>query len=502
MNVLGSGEVPKPMHTEIHQRGTVGQAVEYQIARRLRQDGLAAVRNISEASSAGDGRADVVVGVSELYLASVNADSQPHRFKVGPLEVDRASRCGRRPRERDNEAVALALLDGTDTTVSRGTVLERLVEARDRRSHDDRILLPQTGRALDVGEEQRHRSHRQGSRSRGAPPVLRQRLVRTHRQSMADAVRENIRAFAYSNAHAGWETDSRFRRCVRTVFLRTLRPAQPTSKELHMRSPVALVTGAGSGIGAATARRLASDGMHVVVNDRDADTCEKVASDVGGESACFDVTNASAVDDAVAAVVSRHGRLDVLVNNAGVLGLRADITERQAANALARANGEPVVPTEATTSLTDEEFDRMIKVHLYGTFHGTRAALRHMQSARAGAIVNLASIAALRPFPATPHYAAAKAAIVGFTRSVGYEVAPLGIRVNAVAPGFVDTDLLAVAGRPDLTELVHDVLPGRIGVGRLAKPSEIADAIAFLAGDQASFCFGEILTCTGADLGD
>jgi 3-oxoacyl-[acyl-carrier protein] reductase len=269
-----------------------------------------------------------------------------------------------------------------------------------------------------------------------------------------------------------------------------------------MEHRTALVTGAGSGIGRAVAQRLSADGAHVIVNDIDGRAAAKVAADIGGEAAVFDVTAPEAFDTVVDEIVSTHGALDVLVNNAGILNLPADVIGRVAQNAAARAEGADLTPLESLTSITDEAFDRMIKVHLYGTFHGTRAALRHMQAARRGAIVNIGSIAALRPFPSTPHYAAAKGAIVALTRSVGYEVAPLGIRVNAVAPGFIDTPLLSIAESPELSAAVHQILPTRIGAGRLGLPEEVAAAVAFLASDEASFCFGEVLTVTGADLGD
>jgi 3-oxoacyl-[acyl-carrier protein] reductase len=269
-----------------------------------------------------------------------------------------------------------------------------------------------------------------------------------------------------------------------------------------MDTKIALVTGAGQGIGRAIAARLAADGAHVVVNDLDPTRAGKTAADVGGEAAVFDVTDSATFDSVVDEIVATHGRLDILVNNAGILGLPADVIHRMAAASTARQAGEEVPPAEVLTMLDDVTFDRMLKVHLYGTFHGMRAALRHMQPARRGAIVNIASIAALRPFPSTPHYAAAKAAVVALTRSVAFEVAPLGIRINAVAPGFVDTSLLAVDGDPGLTAVVQQLLPTRIGAGRLGTPEEIAAAVAFLASDDASFCFGEVLSVTGADLGD
>jgi 3-oxoacyl-[acyl-carrier protein] reductase len=255
---------------------------------------------------------------------------------------------------------------------------------------------------------------------------------------------------------------------------------------------VAFVTGGGSGLGAAICRRLAADGAHVVVNDLDRGAAEAVAGEVGGRGLAFDVVDAAAVDAAVDAVVAEHGRLDIVVNNAGILNDRPEVLERSMAAVMARLSGSAAEPVSALSTLTDAEFDRMLRVHVHGTFHGMRAALRHMEPARRGAIVNLASVYGLKGSPTTPEYAAAKHAIVGLTRSTGLEVAPLGIRVNAVAPGFIDTPLLApIAG------MARDVLTQQIPAGRFGRPEEVADLVAYLAGPSASYCFGEVLTLTG-----
>jgi NAD(P)-dependent dehydrogenase (short-subunit alcohol dehydrogenase family) len=255
---------------------------------------------------------------------------------------------------------------------------------------------------------------------------------------------------------------------------------------------VAFVTGGGSGLGAAIAKRLAADGAHVVLNDLRPEGAEKTAAEVGGETAVFDVTDSAAFDAAVDDVVARHGHLDVMVNNAGIVHSRPDVSERSMAAVLARMGGEEAEPVRALSTLSDELWDRMIRVHLYGAFHGTRAALRHMEQARSGSVVNIASIYGLRGSPTQSEYAAAKHAIVGLTRSAGLEVAGLGVRVNAVAPGFVDTPLLA-----PVREAVDTFVVGQIPAGRLGQAEEVAAMVRFLAAPESSYCNGEVLTLTG-----
>ncbi len=258
-----------------------------------------------------------------------------------------------------------------------------------------------------------------------------------------------------------------------------------------LQERIALVTGAGSGLGAAIARRLAADGATVVVNDIDEVAAKAVAADIDGEAAAFDVGDSAAFDAAVDALVDRHGRIDILVNNAGVILDRPDVLERLGAAMAAEMEGQTPAPIRVLSTMTDEQFERIMRIHVHGTFHGMRAALRHMEPARSGAIVNLASIFGLRGAPTTPAYAAAKHAIIGLTRSTGSEVASLGIRVNAVAPGFIDTPLLA--GVDALKPMIVAQTPAR----RLGRPEEVAEAVRFLAGPEASYSFGDVVQLTG-----
>jgi 3-oxoacyl-[acyl-carrier protein] reductase len=258
---------------------------------------------------------------------------------------------------------------------------------------------------------------------------------------------------------------------------------------------VAFITGAGSGLGAAFARRLAADGATVVINDLDAQAAAAVAVEIDGDTAIFDVCDSAAFDAELDKAVARHGRLDIMVNNAGIAPpMDSERVQLAIVNQMARMEGriDDLVPPDSTVDLTDEAWDRMIKVHLYGTFYGTRAALRHMTSARAGAIVNISSVLATRPMPGALHYAAAKAGIIALTKSVGQEVAAFGIRVNAVCPGWIDTPLLA-----DMDPMMRAGLVMQIPKGRMGRAEELAELVRFLSGPESSYCNGDVFTASG-----
>jgi 3-oxoacyl-[acyl-carrier protein] reductase len=256
-----------------------------------------------------------------------------------------------------------------------------------------------------------------------------------------------------------------------------------------------MITGAGSGLGAAFARRLARDEARVIVCDVDEPRATAVGLEIKSAVAIFDVTDSEAVDREVDNVIERHGRLDVMINNAGIAPPpdRARF-DRAMTNQLLRMEGriDEMVPLDGVVGLSDEEFDRMIRVHLYGTFYGTRAALRHMTPQRSGSIINISSILGVQPSGGPAHYGAAKAGIIALTKSAANEVAHLGIRVNAVCPGYVDTPLLA----PFDIE-VRSAITMRIGMGRMASAEEIAELVRFLSGPESSYSTGEVYTASG-----
>lgn len=262
-----------------------------------------------------------------------------------------------------------------------------------------------------------------------------------------------------------------------------------------LRGAVAIITGAGSGMGEAFARRLADDGAHVVVLDINAANGARVAHEVSGTSHAVDVADSARVDETIDMVVAQHGRLDIMINNAGIAP-PSDETKLDAsiANQMRRLEGNltGVEPVTYLADLSDEDWDRMLRVHLYGTFYGCRGALRHMVPARRGVIVNVSSILGLRHAASAPHYAAAKAGIISLTKSVAEETAGFGVRVNAVCPGWIDTPLLA-----PLSGKLRGIVTSRIGMGRMGHPTEIAELVRFLCGPESSYCTGDIFTASG-----
>lgn len=232
---------------------------------------------------------------------------------------------------------------------------------------------------------------------------------------------------------------------------------------------IALVTGASRGIGAATAKKLAAEGYTVIVHYHHAkEQAEQIAAKTGGCAVCADLGNFAQIDTMIDEIIRRYGRIDVLVNNAGIAltGLYQEISD---ADAL-----------------------RLFAVNLGGTMHTAKKVLPHMLHQHSGCIVNTASVWGECGAACEVHYSAAKAAVIGFTKALAKEVGLSGIRVNCVSPGVIDTDMNRMHDAETMQALADETPLGCIG-----KPEDIAEAVAFLVSDRARFITGQILPVNG-----
>ncbi|CAD6523792.1 3-oxoacyl-ACP reductase FabG [Paraburkholderia metrosideri] len=242
---------------------------------------------------------------------------------------------------------------------------------------------------------------------------------------------------------------------------------------MRLNGKVAIVTGAGQGIGAATALKFAKEGARVAVCDVNHDAVSQVVAAcraAGAEALGFtlDVTNRAAVDDMIADVRERFRQIDVLVNNAGIT--------RDA----------------RLQKMTPQQFDDVIDVNLRGVFHAAQAVVDTMIAQGSGVILNASSVVGLYGNYGQTNYAAAKFGVIGFTKTWSRELGPKGIRVNAIAPGFIDTPILATVPQEVLAKMREQVPLRRLGT-----PEEIANIYAFLASDEASYINGAVIEASG-----
>ncbi|QRY31852.1 SDR family oxidoreductase [Variovorax sp. PDNC026] len=247
-----------------------------------------------------------------------------------------------------------------------------------------------------------------------------------------------------------------------------------TAATLELEGRVALVTGAARGLGFATAKLFASQGATVILNDLDEDVARASAAELGTRHTGVgaDVSNEAAVQAMVDRVAAQHGRIDILVNNAGIF--------------------EKFIPT-VDQSLA--YWQRLIDVHLTGTFLVSRTAARHMIARGRGVILNTSSVGGVLGLPIRTAYSSAKAGIGMMTRVLACEWAPMGLRVNAVAPGYIDSrspDSPSAKGHLDVERVKR-----RIPMGRLGRPEDVAQAMLFLASERARFITGVTLPVDG-----
>lgn len=247
---------------------------------------------------------------------------------------------------------------------------------------------------------------------------------------------------------------------------------------MFAQGSVALVTGGSRGIGAAVATDLAANGVHVVVNySRSEGSAQELVSRIesegGSASAVWaDVTDEDSVRRMFRTLRSEHGRLDVLVTSAGTTNDR---------HLVAMSSGQ---------------FDETMTLNMKGTFLACREAMRIMQHQRRGSIVTISSVSGLDGgFPGQTNYVASKGAIIAFTKALAYEAAPHGVRVNVVAPGFVETDMTKV-----IPAKLRESYGSRIRLGRMGRPEEIANLVTFLASERASYITSETFVANGGGL--
>src|SRR5882757_8771832 len=238
-----------------------------------------------------------------------------------------------------------------------------------------------------------------------------------------------------------------------------------------LNGEVALVTGASRGIGAAIAARLAGDGALVIGTATTSEGAARITESLGalgGRGAVLDVTSQESIDALIADIDAREGAIGILCNNAGIT--RDTLLLR----------------------MKNADWDAVIQTNLASVFRLSKAVLRGMMKARSGRIISIASIVGLTGNPGQANYAAAKAGIIGFTKSLAREVGSRGITANAVAPGFIDTDMTRALAEPQRT-----ALNAQIPLGRLGQPADVAAAVAFLCSPDGAYITGETLHVNG-----
>ena len=266
----------------------------------------------------------------------------------------------------------------------------------------------------------------------------------------------------------------------------------------RLKNKIALITGGARGLGASIATHFYNEGAKVILCDINIDEASLKARELNGNAYYLDVSNSENVKNVFLEIATEYKTLDILVNNAGINGFedRKDLLEeRIKVNNLQCkefAKNEKIKSHfDVTVNMTDEEWYKMISIHLDGTFFCTREALKIMNNQQEASIINMGSVLGTTGGPSSPHYSAAKAAILGFTRATAKELASRNIRVNAIAPGYIDTDMTNSLG--DVKKLVKSVTPMR----KFGMPDDIAWAAVYLASDESKFVTGQTISPNG-----
>ena len=266
----------------------------------------------------------------------------------------------------------------------------------------------------------------------------------------------------------------------------------------RLKNKIALITGGSRGLGASIAKHFSNEGAKIILCDIDIKKATEMASELNGKAYFMDVSDSKNVKDIFSNIRSEFNQLDILVNNAGINGFenRQDLLdERMKVNNLQNKEfsetGKINSHFDVTVSMTDDDWHKMIAVHLNGTFFCTREALKIMNNQESGSIINMGSVLGTTGGPSSPHYSAAKAGILGFTRATARELASRNIRVNAIAPGYIDTDMTKSLG--DVKKIVKSATPMK-GFGVV---EEIAWAAVYLDSEESKFLTGQTISPNG-----
>ena len=263
----------------------------------------------------------------------------------------------------------------------------------------------------------------------------------------------------------------------------------------------ALVTGAARGLGAQIVRRFAEEGAHVIVNDLNLKAALETAEKYNGDAFACDISNSSQVDQMFLDIAEKGLEIDILVNNAGISGLEGDNQAQERVRkslkiAEAAANGKVPEIDPPILEVTDSSWSKMLSVHLDGTFFCSRAFVKNLRKSGSHtemglAIINMGSIMGTSGGSGSAAYCAAKAGILGLTRSLARELAPFHVRVNAIAPGYIHTDMTSPMAE------MFPLLVAQTPQGRLGDPDDIAWAAVYLGSDEAKFVTGQTLSPNG-----